>query len=57
MDQHDYSDDNNGDLTPYIKQELKYTILSNRHKKGLGDIELDEERPVVKSVSIFSLFL
>ena len=48
----EYCDDASpGEMTPYVKEELKWTILNNRHKRGLGDIDLDEERPTIKSVS------
>lgn len=41
------------EMTPYIKEELKWTILNNRHKKGLGEIDLeDDKKPSFHSVSL-----
>lgn len=47
----DMSDPNSGEITPFIKEELKWTILSKRHKEGLGDIEFEERKPSTKCVS------
>ena len=38
-------------LTPIIKEELRYSILARRCKENKGDIELDEEKTIIKMVN------
>lgn len=40
------------EMTPYIKEELKWTILNNRHKKGLGEIDLEDKKPTFHNVRL-----
>ena len=39
-------------LTPLIKEELRLSILNRRCLENKGEIELDEKKPVIKSVSM-----
>ena len=41
-------------LTPIIKEELRCSILARRCKENKGDIELDEEKTIIKMVKFTS---
>ena len=42
-------------LTPIIKEELRLSILNRRCKENKGEIEIEEKKPIIKTVSFQSL--
>ena len=38
-------------LTPIIKEELRCSILARRWKENKGEIDLEEKKPIIKTVN------